>query len=91
MLLLFYGLHNLTEQNAYFNDILKKKKKLKNQDRKYLMKSKFLDKCKKEYKKVMENVRSATESYWMNTTIVSFDPIYIRLALCQISWGRWLV
>ena len=91
MLLLFYGLHNLTEQNAYFNDILKKKKKLKSHDRKYLLSSKFLDKCKKEYKKVMENVRSATESYWMNTTIVSFDPIYIRLALCQISWGRWLV
>ena len=69
----------------------KKKKKLKSHDRKYLLSSKFLDKYKKEYKKVMENVRSATESYWMNTTIVSFYPIYIRLALCQISWGRWLV
>ena len=71
--------------------IYQKKKIIKSHDRKYLLSSKFLDKCKKEYKKVMENVRSATESYWMNTTIVPFDPIYIRLALCQISWGRWLV
>ena len=35
--------------------------------------------------------RSTTEIYWMNTTIVFFDPIYIRLALYQTSWGRRLI
>ena len=35
--------------------------------------------------------RSTTKIYWMNTTIVFFDPIYIRLALYQTSWGRRLI
>ena len=65
----------------------KQNKKLKSHDRKYLLSSKFLDKCKKEYKKVMENVRSATESYWMNTTIVSFDPFTSDL-LCVKFHGE---
>ena len=55
----------------------------KSHDRKDLLSSKFLDKCKKGCKKVMENFRSSTiKIYWTNTTIVSIDPIYIRLALC---------
>ena len=76
-----------------YSSILKiYQQKLKSHDRKDLLSSKFLDKFKKGCKKVMENFRKSTAKiYWMNMTIVSFDPIYIRLTLCQISWGRWLL
>ena len=62
-------------------------KQLKINDGKDLLSIKFLDKFKKGCKKIMKTFRRSTaKNYWMNTTIVSFDPIYIRLALCQTSW-----
>ena len=62
-------------------------KQLKIHDGKDILSSKFLDKFKKGCKKIMENFRRSTaKNYWMNTTIANFDPIYIRLALCQTSW-----
>ena len=41
----------------------------------------------------MENFRvSTTNSYWMNTTIVSFDPIYMSLVCVKFhgedSWSN---
>ena len=68
--------------------IYQQKKKLKSHNIIELLRSKFLDKCKKGCKKVTKSFRrSTTKICWMNTIIASFDPIYTRLTLCQISWS----